>query len=439
MTEVSDLGSMPPEVQAVLRKYRIIGPTRAADGTTTEGWTQTRIDSTEGSQEGKPLGPGPLLDPNVIARFLAADKTPTKQWLDWMLFHAGGGKEGQKRSEHLLQKSHALFIEERVKGYSEKVNGQDVFYPPKPRQEVEALWKTLEPRFRADLAVGDQDLASPPRSIFGYYRHWPGKNRIYERVALAVNTFQKLEPKAKQMNKVMAQQDQDANVISFKPNNYSTLDALELAVKQINQFHASKAARSDVRVQTVYDDDFLTVRVPLTYAAAVNYGWDSWAWANRKGFEDALRGGGQSWNNQWKNTTGSQGSVYVYIHFKVPMPPWVAYADNEFRRHELDSLALVIPAADLANFNEDTVKLYDTDNRSNLTLGKIKQQIRDEAKRKYDPEEEETPIHTGPAVYQNDQEAEEVVRHLDAALTALKHWGTTFDPRNIVSDFMPNT
>jgi hypothetical protein len=52
--------------------------------------------------------------------------------------------------------------------------------------------------------VGDQDLASPPRSIFGYYRHWPGKSRIYERVATAVNAFQKLETKAKQMNKVVA-------------------------------------------------------------------------------------------------------------------------------------------------------------------------------------------------------------------------------------------
>jgi hypothetical protein len=347
-----------------------------------------------------------------------------------MMFHAGGGKEGQKRSEHLVQKSHALFIEERVKGYTE--NG--VVYPPKPRAQVEQMWKAVEPKFRADMAVGDQDLASPPRRIFGYYRHWPGYSRIYEKVATAVNSFQKLEAKAKQMNKVVDAEHQ----IGFAPKDYPTVESLELAVKQINQFHASKAARSDIRVATVYDDDHLTVLVPLTYAAAVRYGIDSWTWANKKGFEDALRGSGASWNNPWKQPT-SQQQVFVYIQFKVPMPPWVAYSNNQFRRHELDSVALLIPADQLTNFNEDTIRLYDAENRANLTLGKIKQQIRDEPKRQYDPEKEESPVRTGPPVYKDDQEAEQIVQHLDAGLNALKHWGATFDPSTIVSDFMPNT
>jgi hypothetical protein len=434
MTEVSDFRSLPPEIQAVLRKYRIIGPVKQADGSVAEDWTQTRINSTEGSTNGQPLGNGPLLDPNVIARFLDADKTPDKIWLDWMLFHAGGGKEGQKRSEHLLQKSKALFIEERVKGFTE--NGRT--YPPRPRQEVERLWAQNEAKFKADLAVGDQDLAQPPRSIFGYYRHWPGRSRVYEKVALAVQQFQRVEAKAKQMNKFMLQNNQEDRVVGLRPKDYASVEALELATKQVLQYHASRAARDDVRIQTVYDDDHLTVIVPLTYAAAVKYGWDTWSWANRKSFEDALRGSGSSWQNAWVNTTNRDKSVFVYIHFKVPMPPWVAYSNNEFRRHELDSLALVIPAAQLANFNEDTIKLYDTENRSNLTLGGIKKQIRDEPKRVYDPDEEENPVHTGPPVYGNDDEAEEVVRHLEAGLDALKHWGATFDPRNIVSDFMPN-
>lgn len=434
MTDTSDFGSLPPEVQDVLRKYRIISPVRQPDGTVAEGWTQTRINSTEGSSDGRPLGDGPLLHPSVISRLLEADKTPNKVWLDWMLFHSGGGKEGQKRSEHLLQKSKALFIEERVKGYTE--NG--VTYPPRPRREVERLWDANEAKFRADLAVGDQDLAGPPRSIFGYYRNWPGKGRIYERVAIAVRNFQKYETKIKQMNKFMLQQGQEDRVIGMRPRDYASVEALESAVKQVQQFFASKAAREDVRIATVYDDDFLTVIVPLTYAAAVKYGWDSWSWANRKSFEDALRGSGASWQNAWVNTTGRDQSVFVYIHFKVPMPPWVAYANNEFRRHELDSLALVIPASQIANFNEDTVKLYDTENRANLTLGGIKKQIMDEPKRVYDPDEEENPVHTGPPVYQSDDEAAEVVQHLEAGLEALKSWGASFDPRKIVSDFMPN-
>src|SRR5690349_10639664 len=122
MDDVSDYRSLPPEVQAVLKKYRIVGPVKDERGKVVEpeGWTTANLSSTDGSKDGRPLGMGPLLDPNVIARFLAADKTPNKIWLDWMLFHSGGGKEGQKRSEHLLQKSHALFIEERVKGYTER-------------------------------------------------------------------------------------------------------------------------------------------------------------------------------------------------------------------------------------------------------------------------------------------------------------------------------
>jgi hypothetical protein len=434
MTEVSDFRSLPPEILDVLRKYRIIGPVKQPDGSSTEGWTQTVINSTEGSPDKRPLGPGPLLDPTVIARFLDADKTPNKIWLDWMLFHSGGGKEGQKRSEHLLQKSKALFIEERVKGFTE--NGRT--YPPRPRQEVERLWARNEAQFKADLAVGDQDLACPPRSIFGYYRHWPGRSRIYETVALAVKEFQKYETKAKQMNKFLAANGQEDRIVGFLPKNYASVEALQQATKQVIQFHASKAARDDIRIQTVYDDDYLNVIVPLTYAAAVKYGWDTWSWANKKSFEDSLRGSGPGWNHPWKNTTGRDGSVFVYIRFKVPMPAWVAYSNNEFNRHEFDDLALVIPAKDLANFNEDTVKLYDSENRANLTLGGLKKKIRDEAKRVYDPEQEENPVYTGPPVFQNDQEAEEVVKHLEAALEAVKHWGSTFDPRQIVSDFMPN-
>jgi hypothetical protein len=433
MTDLSDFRSLPPEIQDVLRKYRIIGPVKQPDGTVTEGWTQTRVNSTDGSSDGRPLGVGPLLDPIVVARFLDADKTPQKIWLDWMLFHAGGGKEGQKRSEHLLQKSKALFIEERVKGFTE--GGR--YYPPRPRQEVERLWAANEAKFKADLAVGDQDLAAPPRSIFGYYRHWPGRGRIYEKVALAVQNFQKLETKAKQMNKFLAAQGQEDRIVGFRPKDYASVDALEAATKQIQQFHASKAARDDIRIQTVYDDDYVTVIVPLTYAAAVKYGWDSWSWANRKSFEDALRGQA-SWNNAWVNTTKRDQSIFVYIHFKVPMPPWVAYSNNEFRRHELDSLALVLPANQLANFNEDTVKLYDTENRANLTLGGLKKQINDEVVRKYDPDNEENPVHTGPSVFASQEEANEVIRHLDAALNALKEWGASFDPRQIVADFMPN-
>jgi hypothetical protein len=56
----------------------------------------------------------------------------------------------------------------------------------------------------------------------------------------------------------------------------------------------------------------LTVLVPLTYAAAVRYGWDEWAWANRKNFDDALRGTGSAWNNEWKSRSNGQAGVCIH-------------------------------------------------------------------------------------------------------------------------------
>jgi hypothetical protein len=425
MTDVSDFRSLPPEVQAVMRKYRIIGPVKAADGSVTEGWTQVRIDSTDGSPDGKPLGVGPLLARNVVARLIAADKTPNKMWLDWMLFQAGGGKEGQKRSEHLIQKSKALFFEERVGGFTE--NG--VTYPARSRAEVERLWRANEAKFLVDLTVGDQDLASPPRSIFGFYRHWPGKGRVYERVAVAVNTFLKLQAKAKQLNKIMSDNGMTDKMVSLKPKDYPTIESLEQANRNIHQFHASAKARTDIQVQTVYDDDYLTVLVPLTYAAAVKYGFDEWAFSNQRSFEDDLKNGkSRTWNGE---------DVFVYVDFKVPMPPWMGQVKNgTASRHELDRLALVIPFDEIANLNVDTVKMYDTESRSILTLAALKQQILSEPKRVYDPEQEEFPEHLGAPVFKDEQEAQQVVQHLDAGLSALKNWGRSFDMSKIVSNFM---
>ena len=47
---------------------------------------------------GRPLGRGPLLDPQVFTKFAELDTSPDKRYLDWMLYQAGGGAVAEKKS-----------------------------------------------------------------------------------------------------------------------------------------------------------------------------------------------------------------------------------------------------------------------------------------------------------------------------------------------------
>lgn len=57
-----------------------------------------QVDIIAAGPDGKPLGPGPLLDPNVISKLDEIDDTPDKRYLDWMLYQAGGGAVAFKHS-----------------------------------------------------------------------------------------------------------------------------------------------------------------------------------------------------------------------------------------------------------------------------------------------------------------------------------------------------
>jgi len=47
---------------------------------------------------GRPLGIGPLMDETTFQKFAELDTTPTKQYLDWMLYQAGGGARAFENS-----------------------------------------------------------------------------------------------------------------------------------------------------------------------------------------------------------------------------------------------------------------------------------------------------------------------------------------------------
>ena len=108
-----------PEM-AILKKYRIIysaGETikRGGAARTLE---QDEIRTSRLKQPiGKPLGEGPIMDPDVIDKLLKADHSPDKHWLDWIFFQAGGGEKAQQMREAALQQIKDRFIDERANGF----------------------------------------------------------------------------------------------------------------------------------------------------------------------------------------------------------------------------------------------------------------------------------------------------------------------------------
>ena len=418
-----NLSELPPEVQKILAKYRIMDP-KSRD------LVQVDLKKSRNAQ-GSVLGKGPIMAEDALKRIVAADITPNKEWLDWMLFQAGGGKEARRKSEQAIEQLKERFIDERVRGFRD---GQGTYHDPVPETEAKTRWQQAETRFREVLMVGDQDMEEKLH-VFGYHRNWPGAHRLYERVTGAVNKFLKLRKKAIAMNKFYEKEGQTDKMVNLDQKAYETIEAVEAANKKIERFYASREARQDIRYDTVYDDDFVRVIVPLTYAAAVEYGFQSWQWANKKSFEDRLEGSGQAWNDPWTRTTGQDKKVLVYVMFKVPMPSWVAYANNRFNRYSFNNVVLMLDADKMKNMNPETVPLYDEENKQHTNLSNMRQAIKDEATRVYNPDDEEFPMHRGGPVYKDVAEAEEVVRHLDASLDALKAWAKKFAPKSIVSDY----
>jgi hypothetical protein len=418
-----DFRTLPKNVLPTLRKYNIVSkpakPARAR-----ENWTQTAVTS-----EG--LGTGPLLDPEVVDRFLQADITPDKQWLDWMLFQAGGGRPAKARSKEFLQHIKEDWFSKHTKGYTNKRTG--VKYPPVSMEEAQRAWTEAEPRFIKLSDIGDQDLVTE-RNVFGYFRHWPGQARIYEQIALAVNKFLKLRRKVVAANKHGVE-------VSMEPSAYSDVRDLQAAIQKVEAFFNTRAARMDYRIDNdkkIYDDPVIEVIAPLTYAAAVRYGWDEWEFSNPEKFTDQLTRGdsGSTWNttSPWAKFM-RDGNAFVFIHFKHPVPGWVSFENEQFRYYSLTNLAMVLPEKSLRHFNTQTTPVYDEENRHVMTLQDVKQMILNEPKRDYDADKDEYP-YKNPRVYSEQSEAEEIVRHFEAALQAIKQWGRTFDYSRIVKDPM---
>lgn len=412
-------------VRQILQKYRIID----------QNGNPTQCNLKSPPQQ--PLGPGPLLAPDALEQFINADKTPEHKWLDWIIYQAGGGEKGESMRDAALQQIKDRFMDERTNGFQHPETHE--FVPAVSRKEAEKRWEASEPSFRNLLQVCNQD-AVLKLNTFGFFRHWPGNDRKYEKVVKEVTRFQTLYPKLLQMNKEIVREGKEP--LDSEPNEIKGVGEMEKISDTVERYFASKQAREDIRLSghpqrkdsMIYNDDYLYVVSPLTWAAAVRHGYDEWAWANREKFDTVLSSeGSNDYNNEWKSRT-QRGNVYVYIIFKVPVPVWLTRQQGTFKRMSLTNLALELNKDQLKGLKHpDNWTVWDEENRNTLKIADVKDMILAEPTR-VDPQDEEVPIPRGANVYKSQEEAQEVVAHLDAALQAIQEWAKTFNPKTIKSD-----
>ncbi len=375
----------------------------------------------------KPPGAGPKMEGEAVQRLLNADSTPERLWLDWIFFQAGGGQRAKEASARAMEQMEDRFICERVNGFDDPVNNKH--YAPVPRSEAVSRWEAVKAEWLALMESADQDIVDH-LGVFGYHRAWPGKDSIYERVAKVVQKFSQLREKATQMNKELQEQAVE-KVVSFKPEDYADIDALEKTNRSIERYFASKKARNDIQVEHIYEDDEVRVLAPLTYAASVRYGYDGWPFSNRATFEDVLSSD-QSFRDAWRNVT--QRSVLVFISWKIPMPSWVHRKDNNFIRCELTNLALELNRT--SKEGSEPV-IHDEESTAPMQQEQLFKMLREEPTRSADPAEEEMPVKRGPNAYTSAAEAERRVNKFDAVVRKVHEWIGRFDASRIKTEVYP--
>jgi hypothetical protein len=395
-----------PEI-AILKKYRVMNP----DGTLRQADLQQPL--RPGDQA---PGMGPIMAPDVINKLLKTDPTPDKRWLDWVFFEAGGGETAKAATVEALRQIRDRFIDERTNGWTHPATG--VYQPPVPREQAEQRWTAAEPKFREVLTVCDQDQVKRLRT-FGYFRDMPGNANRYTNVIDAMTKYMKLYTKLVQMNKEVAREGGEA--MADAPDSVGTWEKMADIAKKVERYFASKKARTDIRIvdnKPIYEDDIIVAVVPLTYAAAVRYGYDLWPWASRKGFEGVLSGESGDWRfrDEWKQRT--QRNIFVYLRLKGPVPAWVTRREGNWEVKDLTDLALELDKDNLRTNTDDWV-VYDQENRNTLTIGQVKAMILAEPTR-VDPTDEESPIIRGGNAYKDQAEAQRVVDSLERAIKAVK-------------------
>jgi hypothetical protein len=394
------------------------------------------VTNPDGSLRTAPLRPSdpdrtrhPYINPDVLDRLVKADPTPDKRWLEWIMFNAGGGKQAHAKSVSDAAGAKSKFINTRVAGYT--LNG--VTYAPMLREKAEELWKKNEATIINLIMHGDQPLIDRCHT-FGYYRTWPGKDNRYAHVVDAMQQFMAVYPQLKKLNAELKAQGK--TTLADSPRRIENPTEMLNVVDEVKRHIAAKKARTDVREETVYDDDNLSVIVPLTYAAALKYGYSGWNVANPETFERVLtvKGAAGNWQDPWNTITSSQ-QVPFFIHFKAPVPGWTSSKRGEYKQYDFTDLVLPLSVNDAEKVEPKSWSVIDQENRVDTTLWDVTSAITS-AGAKAQPEDAsplDISMNAWGQTNQSPEEAQSVVDSLNKAVKEIQRWIKEFDHQKIVT------
>lgn len=455
-----------PEQLALLQKYRLV----KQDGTPVITKVFTKDDRNQ------PLGAGPKLAPDVIERFFSVTQDP--EWLDWMFNQAAGGKAARDEMPRFTEQLKRKYVERRTQMQQEKGVPLSTI-----RAEMEDAWENYLASNADFFEVGDEEVAK--KGAYGFFRHWPGPKStgsnegLYARLVRVVPEYLKTLPYIQRYN----QREKDKAGVT--PGQVSDVGQMEEITKKVQRYFAVQKAAKDVRIggsKPVYDDDYLSIVVPLSYAASVRYGYQGWAWANKEQFQNFLE---RPSPDRWNEAT--QDNVYAYVKFHVPVPSTLFKESGAqglyMSRRYLTHLAIAMPKVEMGRLTERALMVYSEEAGIKTSVENIRRSLRAEAERKDEPDSPENPIQQGPRVlktkdefidaylnklgdssdesmdkaerawqrYFDEQEpdpadkpylsaqkhtvyVEKVIKHFDAAIDTLLKWANKFDWSSLKSN-----
>lgn len=337
--------------------------------------------------------------------------------------------------------------------YSRLVRGQS-------REEAEEKWKEMEGRRRREYIFGDQD--SLKWDAFGFNRHWPGRNNVYEQVYNAMRQFlintdkvQRYNQRLDTYNAAVAEKnkalppDQQLHArspISFNINigkvnvdaggnlkykgPYQTVHDLVQANEQMGELPMKERVAQDIRYAgpkgsrgrgaKIFSDENLDVRVPLTVAASIEAGHPKWPVSNPEQISNIKAQGNYSTSAWTEYAAGNHRhmewetsqAIPIYFHLKTPGLP------DDLARFMM--LTFIDDLVDLQAPYVGTVWYISGSNQElsyTNVLKIIKKQI-------------ETSKPESRAIYFS------LIRSFTKAMNAIKEWGKEFDPHEIVGDYV---
>jgi len=179
---------------------------------------------------------------------------------------------------------------------------------PMTRQEAEADWQANDyARYHREYFFADQDLASDPQyPVFGYYREWPGRDNVYQKVVDGVTKWLAIINDKKLLSSYNKLNPQEPFQISLwdqgKPR-YQTAEDLLNVVSQFKASFARRKAEKNIQFigkspegtyskgpnEVLYKDELMTVYIPATAAASMKTGFPNWCVSNKSRWEDYFK------------------------------------------------------------------------------------------------------------------------------------------------------